>query len=309
MGICVAQHRLVIGLFNKAKFRQAKTIVSINLLRIYTVIAMFVMLMLLLKSGDVEINPGPPCKSLSMCHSNIRSLSMSKLRAIRCNLANIYDVITLSETHLHAGVADDVFLLNGYHNILQKDRGALGGGVAICIKESLGYKRMFEYERPDLEAIWVQLNTIEGKVLVCSIYRPPDKAGGPPPVQFWDNFELVLDDVKASNVKYIYILGDLNADFNTTNGQRLNQFCTSQNLQCLIDEPIRITPTSATVHDQIITNATNFVKHVGVSPPVSTNDHCTISIDLDFKVPKEIAYERIVWQYDKADIEGFKKST
>ena len=75
-----------------------------------------------------------------------------------------------------------------------------------------------------MEAIWVQLNAIEGKVLICSIYRPPDKAGGSPPVQFWDNFELVLDDVKASNVKYIYILGDLNADLNTINGQRYTTF-------------------------------------------------------------------------------------
>ena len=79
-------------------------------------------------------------------------------------------------------------------------------------------------------------------------------------------------------------------------------------MQCLIDEPTRITPTSATVLDQIATNAPNFVKHVDVSPPVLTNDHCTISIDLDFIIPKEIAYVRIVWQYDKTDIEGFKNT-
>jgi len=67
--------------------------------------------MLILLSGDVEQNPGPNCiktKSLSICHSNVRSLTRSKLLAIKSSLCDIYDVITLSETYLHAGLGDDV---------------------------------------------------------------------------------------------------------------------------------------------------------------------------------------------------------
>lgn len=261
---------------------------------------------MLLASGDIELNPGPGCTALKVCHVNIRSLSRSKLRAIQCDLVHLFDIITLSETHLHSGIPNDVFQLNGYHDIIRRDRGELGGGVAIYIKDSLKYKRMVEFERPDLEAIWVQLNTLEGKVLLSSLYRPPDKAGGPPPAEFWDKLDTVIDDIKSTNVKYLYLLGDLNADFNTANGKRLHTLCLGQNLHCLVEEPTRITQTSATVLDQILTNAPNFVKGVKVLPPVSTNDHCTVSLFLNFKIPREHAYLRHIWQYSKADVNGFR---
>ena len=178
---------MTIGIFNKAKIIVVKTGMVINLLKINMIFLCLIVTLLMLKCGDVEVNPGPPNKTLSMCHINIRSLSVAKLRAIECNLSKLFDVITLSETHLHPNVTSDAMKLPGFHEILRKDRVGQGGGVAIYVKENLAYKRMFNYERVDMEAIWIQLNTIEGKILVCSAYRPPDKAGGPAPFVFWDN--------------------------------------------------------------------------------------------------------------------------
>ena len=162
-------------------------------------------------SNDIELNPGPAdvVKSLNACHVNIRSLSRAKLRAIQCSLANIYDVITVSETHLHPGLPDNAFALSGYHDIIRKDRNAQGGGVAIYIKNTICFKRLYQIETDDLEAIWVQLNTIEGKIALCCTYRPPDKAGGPPPMQFWHKLESAIDHVKGSSVKYMFILETL----------------------------------------------------------------------------------------------------
>ena len=51
--------------------------------------------------------------------------------------------------------------------------------------------------------------------MVGCIYRPPDKVDGPSGLQFWDNLDQVLDDIKVSKYKYIYLLGDMNADFKT----------------------------------------------------------------------------------------------
>jgi exonuclease III len=109
-------------------------------------------------SGDVELHPGPAYKSLNMCHVNIRSLSSSKLKAIELNLAGIYDIITISETHLQTAVQNDLFKLKGYHEIIRKDRGDLGGGVAIYVKENITYKRLVQYETQELEAVWLQIN-------------------------------------------------------------------------------------------------------------------------------------------------------
>jgi len=104
---------------------------------------MIIMLLLVTIGGDVELNPGPGnglCKHLNICHVNIRSLSRSKLLAIKTSLVNVYDIITMSETHLHQGVGNDLFERNGYHEILRKDRDGNGGSIAIFIKENISYK-------------------------------------------------------------------------------------------------------------------------------------------------------------------------
>ena len=259
--------------------------------------------MLNLLSGDVELNPGPnKCRALKLCHVNIRSLSRSKLLAIKTSLIDLYDIITISETHLHAGVPNDLFKIQGFHDIIRKDRGSEGGGVAMFIRDSIGYKRVYKYEKPDIEAIWVQINTIEGKVLVCSCYRPPDKGS------FWNDFETVLDEIKQDQVNNTIILGDLNADFNADNGPKLIQFCNAQNLHYLVTEPTRITNTTSTILDQILTNAPSFLTKIEVTPPVSTNDHCTVGAHFNFKVEKEKAYKRHVWLFKNANFDQFREA-
>jgi hypothetical protein len=42
-----------------------------------------------------------------------------------------------------------------------------------------------------------------------------------------------------------------------------------------------------------VTNAPNFVSSFNVTPPISTNDHCTVAACLKFKVKNEHAYEHI----------------
>ena len=103
-------------------------------------------------------------------------------------------------------------------------------------------------------------------------------------------------------------MGDLNADFLTGNGDRLKTFCALNNLQYLINEPTRITANSATVLDQIITNCPAFIESTAVGQPVSTSDHCMVSVKIKFNIPKEKPYERHIWQYDKADFHGFRNA-
>jgi len=269
------------------------------------IFTMIILYCILLCSGDIELNPGPKsysvCKKINICHINIRSLSRSKLRALQTSIANGYDIITLSETHLHQGVSNNVFNLTGFHEIIRKDRNEHGGGVAIYIKENIAYKRLAQYESKNMESLWVQINTIQGKVLICCCYRPPDKKA-----DFWNTFEDSLIESKSDKAKYMVVLGDLNADFKTPNGRKLSDICARQNLSCLIKEPTRITKTTATILDQIITNAPNFVGKVNIIPPVSTNDHCTVSAWLNFKVPCEQAYDRIIWQYKNANFDNYR---
>ena len=305
MGICISQYRLAIGLFNTCKFVTSGCIISVGSATINIIFSILILVLLIIRSGDVELNPGPsdgPCKKLNVCHVNIRSLSRSKLKAIQVSLSKVFDIITVSETHLHQGVPDDLFDLQGFHKIIRKDRNGPGGGVAIFIKQNIIYKRLFKYENNNTEAIWVQLNTIEGKVLLCCCYRPPTNS------DFWQCFNEILNDVKADRNKYIFILGDLNADFTTNQGRKLTHMLYEQNLHALINEPTRITDTTSSVLDQVITNCKNFVTKVDVLPPVSSNDHCTVSAELNFKINTEHAYKRIIWQYKDANFNDFRRA-
>jgi len=260
--------------------------------------------MLLILSGNIHENPGPTIsksRCLSLCHANIRSLSRSKILAIKTSLCDIYDIITLSETFLHQGVDNSLFAIQGYHEIIRKDRDGHGGGVAIYIKENISFKRLHEFEVQGLEAIFVSINSIEGKLLVCCCYRPPDKN------EFWLALETAIDNIKQSNnYKYIYILGDFNADFKTSNGNKLIRFCSEHNLHHLVNEPTRITANTQSTLDQILTNAPNFVSNIEVLPPVSTNDHCTIGAKLDFRIQSKTPYYRHIWLFHRADFDLFR---
>ena len=139
--------------------------------------------------------------------------------------------------------------------------------MAVFIRDSIAYKWIYKYEKPDLEAIWVQINSIEGKVLICCCYRPPNK------VYFWPEFSNALDEVNNDQINNMIILGDLNAYLQNVNGHKLMQMCDAQNLLYLVNEPTWITNTTETILDQIITNSPAFVKKVEVTPSVSTNDH------------------------------------
>ena len=85
-------------------------------------------MLLIIAAGDIKLYPGQPqnvCKNTNICHVNIRSLSRGKFNAIKVRLAKTYDIITISETHLHSGIQNNVFYLEGYHEIISKDRKGL----------------------------------------------------------------------------------------------------------------------------------------------------------------------------------------
>ena len=131
----------------------------------------------MLLSGYIESHSGPSILTLSTlsgCHSNIRGLSESKRRAIKTCLCVRYGTITLSETFFSRSSTQDL-TLSSFHPIVRSDRDYFGGGVAVYIKENMMYKGLLEYENDrNLESIWMQLNTLDGKLLLCIVYRAPD---------------------------------------------------------------------------------------------------------------------------------------
>ena len=76
----------------------------------------------------------------------------------------------------------------------------------------------------------------------------------------------------------------------------LNKF----NVENMVTEPTRITDTSQTCIDLILTNHMSIINNIEVLPPFCS-DHCTITCEIVFKTYTEQAYKTQFWKYEQAD--------
>ena len=94
------------------------------------------------------INPSRKKKQGSVTYIssfNARSIVNKRLE-LQSHVALINpDIIAITETWLHEGIADNEILPSSY-NVLRNDRGSRGGGVLLAVKSNISCSR-----RPDLE--------------------------------------------------------------------------------------------------------------------------------------------------------------
>ena len=229
--------------------------------------------------------------------------SPEKLDHISLSLADNYDIITLSETWLKSSNDSSQLCLPGFQSPFRKDRiNDQGfGGVLAWVNVRLAAKRRADLEIIGLEAMWLEIRAHNNKFLLCTVYRPPDSG-----LIFWDYFQESINLAKECDIKYMIITGDLNADPATNDGQRLQTFSQNNHLVIHINKPTRVTANTSKILDQFLSNIPDFMKKVTVAPPVSTNDHATIGLDLLFRAKKKKAYQRVMWNFKDANFDSFR---
>ena len=132
-------------------------------------------------------------------------------------------------------------------------------------------------------------------------YRPNDH------IQFLDSLQASHNEVLAAGYDNIIITGYLNADPSTPDGRKLLYFIDRNNFTKHVKEPTRITDRSSSELDQIVSNCDYLIQDVMVSPPVSYNDHNTVSASIKFHIRNAKAFQRIMWQYDMTNFDGFRQ--
>ena len=138
--------------------------------------------------------------------------------------------------------------------------------------------------------------------MLCVCYRPPNCKA-----EFWVKLQDSVDLVKQAGVNNILLTGDFNADPHTRDGHLLDLFVVSNNFTMHVDKPTRITLTTGTILDQLISNVPSLICNVEVLDPISTCDHCPIkaSFKMKNKYNDVQAYKRHIWQYEKANSDEF----
>ena len=127
------------------------------------------------------------------------------------------------------------------------------------------------------------------------------------------NFEKVLNDSTFPNSLFTIILGDFNArssvwwtkDKTTIERTQLESLITVYWFQ----QPTHLLPQTSSCTDLIFPDQPNLIADCGIHPSLYSNCHhqityCRHNLSIEYPPP----YEHLVWDYNRANVEGIKKS-
>ena len=213
------------------------------------------------------INKVPTTKSLfSLCHVNIRSIkkNLSEFETYLQLLDHEFTVIGLTETWLNDSSCE-IYGINGYKSV-EKHRSGMGGGVALFMRDNLTFTERNDLAHfdEDIESVYIEIGKDQlhsnRDIVIGVIYRPPNRDI----VSFNDKLCITLDRIKREN-KLCYLLGDfninlLNHDSHIHTGEFIDLLSTYSFLP-LITRPTRVTASTATLIDNILTNNVDNIVH------------------------------------------------
>ena len=239
-------------------------------------------------SDDISLNPGP-CQYLSdkdlfepfrkrgfhFLHINVNSLllKIDELRGIISRTKP--EILGITESKRDSFVSDQEVNISGY-SILRSDRNRNGGGVACYIRNVFSNT---------IEHLFFDLLIPKVKPISIGIfYRPPNAN------TFLETFQndLNLIDFKKFEV---YFLGDFNINLLLNNKflledrqpfdvrnlsspllSRYKELCQTFSLKEIIQEPTRVTSSTSSLLDHILTNSGWKISQKGVID-VGLSDH------------------------------------
>ena len=257
----------------------------------------FILIMLLLLSGDIETNPGPNTSngvsSLAIYHQNIRSIR-NKMEYISDNWID-FDILCFTESHLSNNVGNYTIQLETF-NFYRNDRGDNSGGIIVYVSESVLSKRLLQLEDPSLDMVMIEVRSHNKIVIICTIYRPPNSG-----VQFWDKFNGCIERALDHTDNFI-IVGDINEDQLNPTSRKFKELLMINNLVNIINEPTRVTPHSATLIDPIAISNNISVSHSCIChTPSVISDHFGELIFIEFETNVQECFKRQVWNYKRGN--------
>ena len=197
-------------------------------------------------------------KTFLIAHLNVRSLVRHFSDVIDLLSINNFDVFTISETWITSNDNVGSFTIPGYsfvHAARSSQHAQRGGGVGIYVKANINFTLLCDSipshyncdSLMDVAGISARLSC--GQFAIFSIYRSPKCT-----LTAVDSLEEFIRDISVQT-DAIICAGDLNINVLNANDAGitvLQRFMSSLTLKQIIDEPTRITDTSATLIDIIL---------------------------------------------------------
>ena len=254
-----------------------------------------------------DVNSPPPfvgdfiqkyLKNFKIAHINTNSIAGFKFHEIELwLLKGTFDV--LNHTFL-----DAQFTIDGY-KFTRLDRSVHGGGVIVYWRSDL----IFNYcksapKLSSVEALLIKLKLGNSWLMVCGAYRPPSTRRS-----LWMEDLYKLFEYALSSCDDLLVLGDLKCDLlhpqnNGGEGSDLLDLCDIFNLECLLNEPTRVSSTSKTLIDVILTNNKGRFLSTGTLEP-HISDHRLIYTVMRISLTRKRSRKVICRSYKAYDKERF----
>jgi hypothetical protein len=265
-------------------------------------------------------------KNNSITNLNIKLSSVGKLpRGIKIGQANVrdllsknkkydvyeiikyhsFDIFIITETWLKPEILDSEIDIPGYF-VVRVDRPGFktGGGVLIYLKEEWN---VVEQSIPFLEpvdSVFVKLKRDHlPHINLFVIYRPNST-----PPTFIDQLEEIF--VKYMNEE-TYLIGDYNLNqLSTDNNQchKLRALITKYNFKQLINKATRVTSTTETLLDLMITNSPHLVVASGVWKSYLADHEITYLVRKKSKLIKDPAKYKYIRNFKNVNNDKLRKS-
>ena len=218
-------------------------------------------------------------KGIKICHLNAQSL-LSCFDELKLWLqSKSYNIITLSETWIDDTVHNSEIHIPGYV-CERKDRNRHGGGTAVYLRDDIEYIRRQDVEKDNNESIWLEIKQEHKKPIVIGcLYRPQTES-----VDYFNLLAEMVDGLINDN-KEVMLFGDLNCDFLKTHSltTHMSTFMEMYNLEQMVTKPTRITPTSKSLIDIILTTNSNLCCNTDVIHH-SFSDHGLVETTIPTKI-------------------------
>ena len=257
----------------------------------------------LVRSGDIHPQPGPIRQhkesakfnipkalkaNVKVAYLNVRSLkSRENFCLVKDTiLHNGFDIFTVSETWADLSVSDASLEISGYQ-LFRQDRGQhkAGGGLCTYAKSNLKITVLENLSSAcddDFQQLWLRVQCRKYKsFLICNTYRPPQT-----PTTCFESLANSLTGALLLDLNVV-VLGDLNCNLLAPDPETtsLQTFISTFNLHQLVKKPTRITETTESLIDVILTTNMDIVSLSDVLA-YSVSDHHLVYLVLTLKTPR-----------------------
>ena len=276
----------------------------------------FLLSLVLLLAGDVELNPGPRAASPPPSHyfniycQNTRSVtvindSINKPEMIQQYIQdNDIDFLFLTETWIYSDSPPSMAnsLTPTDYSFLQIPRPAgRGGGIAAIFKSKFSLTSVNTTTFSSFEHVLLRFTCGTKSYLFLIVYLPPicSKA------TFLSDFSSLLEDLAASPYEFIAI-GDFNLHLDDTNDSYSTSFKTLLETFDLKQHISSSTHSSGHTLDLIITKSTSSISSPGVSE-FNISDHKAVHCQIPSTVtsPSPSRIKKIIRKISAIDINNF----